>query len=76
MKPITLEQAKQLKIGTILYHRQAKNADGSPQRWKVTGKVQTWKRDLNMVYIPLKRGKYTYSHLTKMNLWYFSLNDK
>ena len=76
MEPITLEQAKELKIGTILYHKTAKNADGSPQRWKVFGKVEIWKRDSSKVSVPLKRGMYTFSHLTERNLYYFSLTEK
>jgi hypothetical protein len=37
---ITLEQAKQLTQGTILYHAINRNADGTPQRWRVNGKVR------------------------------------
>ena len=41
---ITLEQAKALKRGDTLYHVTNRNADGSPQRWKVNGMVRTWVR--------------------------------
>ena len=41
---ITLEQAKNLKYGQILHHVTDKNADGTPRRWEVTGKVKIWKR--------------------------------
>ena len=75
MKPITLEEAKQLKSGTILYEINKKNADGSARRWKVFGKVQTWTRDEKRISIPLKRGLYEHSHLTENNLWAFSLKQ-
>ena len=61
--PITLEQAKQLKHGDILYCNTMTNADGSPQRWRVNGQVKTWKRDLYRIQIPLKYGLYNYSYL-------------
>jgi len=51
------------------------NADNTPQRWKVNGEDQTWKEEPNRVAIPLKRGLYSFSHLTERNLWYFSLNE-
>lgn len=73
MKSITLEQAKQLKIGTRLFHMRAKNVDGSPQNWRVSGQVQTWKKDPLRVSVPLKRGLYNNIHLTERNLYYFSL---
>jgi len=54
MKPITIEEAKQLKHGDILYEMNAKNADGTPRRWKVYGKITTWVRDDKRISIPLK----------------------
>ena len=75
MEPITLEQAKKLTPGMTIFSRSDKNANGSPQRWKVSGKAQTWKKDPKRVSVPLKRGMYSYSHLTENNLWYFSLTD-
>lgn len=76
MIPITLAEAKQLTHGTTLYHMRQKNTDGTHQKWKVTGTVQTWETELNKVSVPLKRGMYEFSHLTERNLWSFSLNDK
>jgi len=65
---ITLEEAKQLKTGQILYHRSLRNADGSPQRWKVNGMVKTWKRNPNRIQIPLKRGLHEFSYLTEADV--------
>ena len=75
MKTITLNEAKNLKHGTILYHTIKKNSDGSPQRWKVNGKVQTWKKDSNRVKIPLKYGLYRYDYLTENELNLVSLTE-
>jgi hypothetical protein len=53
---ITLDEAKQLQYGDILI-------DDRNRRWKVSGKVQTWKRDANRVRVPLKHGLYSYDSL-------------
>lgn len=65
---ITLDQAKALTIGTILHHVSETNADGTPQRWMVNGKVQRWKRDVDRIKIPMKRGLYTFDYLTNDDL--------
>jgi uncharacterized protein (TIGR02996 family) len=61
---ITLDQAKQLEYGQTLYHVTRRNADGTARRWRVTGKVKTWKRDASKVYVPLKHGMYGYDSLS------------
>ena len=70
---ITLEQAKNLQHGNTLHHVTNKNADGTPQRWRVSGKVKRWKRDPNRIKIPLKYGLYVYDYLTNDNLELLSL---
>ena len=62
---ITIEQAKNLKHGEILHHVKNKNADGTPQRWCVSGKPKTWKRDLNRVKVPIKYGLYRNDYITE-----------
>lgn len=62
---ITLEQAKQLRPGQTLYHTTQRNADGSPQRWKVNGQPKTWKRSPERVEIPVKHGLYAYDYVTQ-----------
>ena len=65
---ITLEQAKALQYGDILHHVSDKNADGTPQRWRVNGKVKVWKTRPNEVKVPLKYGLYRYDYLTHNDL--------
>ena len=65
---ITINQAKDLKHGDMLYHVTNKNADGSPQRWRVNGKVKRWKRTPDRIEIPLKHGLYSYDYLTEDDL--------
>ena len=70
-----LSEAKQLSYRDIIYDKIYKNADGTPARWRVNGKVQTWKRNPERVKVPIKRGLYEYSYLTEINLDEFSLLD-
>ena len=65
---VTLDQAKNLKYGDILHHANHRNADGTPQRWRVTGKVKTWKKDASRIYVPIKHGMYNYDHLDEHSL--------
>jgi len=62
---ITLEQAKSLRPGTILYHVSNRNADGTPQRWKVNGAPKTWKTRPDEVRVPVKHGLYNYGYITE-----------
>ena len=55
---ITLQEAKQLRPGTILH-------DSKGRRWKVNGAVKTWKTDANRIRVPLKHGLYAYDALTE-----------
>lgn len=61
---ITLEQAKQLEYGDILYSNEYVGCDQSPKRYKVNGKPKIWKRDPNRIRVPLKHGLYAYGELT------------
>ena len=62
---ITLEQAKNLKYGQVLHHTEYKNADGTPQRWRVNGKPKTWKTRPGEVHVPIKCGMYSYGYITE-----------
>ena len=66
---ITLEQAKALKHGQVLHEPHHNNADGTPRRWRVNGKVKTWVRSPERVSIPIKYGLYTCDYLTQSDLW-------
>jgi hypothetical protein len=70
---MTLAQAKSLSPGDVLHHVSLRNADGSPQRWRVNGRVKTWKRDCFRIHVPLKRGLYSHGYLDESNINQFSL---
>ena len=59
-----LTEALQLSYGDTIEHKTLQNADGSAMRFKVNGKVKTWKRDKQRIAIPLKHGLYDYGYLT------------
>jgi hypothetical protein len=65
---ITIGQAKELKYGQVLHHMVNKNADGTPQRWRVSGVAKTWKRDPNRVKVPVKHGLYKNDYITEYDL--------
>ena len=71
---ITLEQAKNLTYGQVLHHVSQKNVDGTPQRWRVSGKPKTWKRTPSRVSVPLKHGMYDHEHLTEDSLYLVELS--
>jgi len=71
-----LQDAKKLTTNDTIYHCVNVNADGSPQRWIVNGKVKTWKRDPDRVQVPLKHGMYSYGYLTERNINEFSLSEE
>ena len=61
---ITLKQAKNLDYGDTLHHISLTNSDNTPMRFKVNGKPKTWKRDLDRIKVPIKRGLYEYGEVT------------
>lgn len=63
-----MEKAKSLQHGDILNPVGYFNADGTPMRFRVIGKVKTWKKDPSRVEIPLKRGMYEFVHITESDL--------
>lgn len=73
---LTLERIKALTRNDVLLHVELTNADGSPQRWRVNGKVQTWKTRPNDFKVPLKRGLWEYDYLTPDNAHQFMLSSE
>ena len=73
--PITLEQAKQLQYRQTLYHVSNRNADGSPQRWRVNGAVKLWKRSPERIQVPIKHGLYSYDYITERDLELVCLSE-
>lgn len=72
---VTLAQAKKLRYNQTLYHTKNKNADGTAQRWRVSGKPKTWKRDKKRVSVPVKHGLYTHDHLDQHSLKVLRLKE-
>lgn len=72
-KHISIEEARDLMPGQIIYHRRNKNKDGTAQRWKVNGAVKTWVRNPNRIKVPLKFGMYDYGYLTELNISEFTI---
>ncbi len=73
---MTLREAKKLAIGTMLHHKWHKNADGTPERWRVTGAVKRWKGDKDRIKVPIKYGLCSYGYLTNENYKFFSLEEE
>ena len=72
---MTLREAKALLYGDRLHHKTAKNADGTPQRFRVSGKPKTWKTRPNEVRVPCKRGMYENGYIDHNNMSEFALGD-
>lgn len=72
MKTLTLEQAKNLKKGTILIDLCNHYKDGTPARVKVIG-LKTWKRSPERVQVSIKFGLYQYDKFTEEHLSQFAL---
>ena len=64
---ITKEIALTLKHGQILHHVSLKNADGTPARIRVSGKVKTWVTRPTEFSVPFKHGLYVYGYVTPGN---------
>jgi hypothetical protein len=73
---MTLKEAKNLKHGDTLLHRINKNHDGSPQQWRVSGKVKLWKRDPSRIRVPVKYGLYRNDYVTENDLHLVDLEYK
>jgi hypothetical protein len=70
-----LEDVKKLKRGQTLHHKSFINADGTPERWRVNGKVKTWKTRPNEVKVPVKRGLWEYGYVTNKNMHCFEVAE-
>lgn len=72
---ITLEQAKALRHGDILYAAHSFNRRGEPHKVRITGAVKIWKRDPGRIRVPWKHGLYVYGTLTERDLGNFCLTE-
>lgn len=63
----TVDQlAAQINHNTTFYHRINRNADGTPQRWRVNGELKRWKRDSMRMRLPIKHGMYHYDAIESL----------
>ena len=65
---ITLEQAKNLKVGQVVYAIGYYNSNGTAQRFEVQSQAKTWKRNSERVEVNLKRGFKEFVTLTELCL--------
>jgi len=72
---LTLEQAKSLSHGQILYHVEYRNSDGTPQRWRVSGKPKVWKTRPGEVRVPIMHGLYSHDYLDQRSLGLLCLTE-
>lgn len=57
-----------IALGTReFYHRINRNADGSPQRWRVNGQIKRWKKDRARMRLPIKYGLYGYDAIESLD---------
>jgi hypothetical protein len=72
---IQLWQAKNLKVGDVVYAIGYYNRDSTAQRFTVQGKPKTWKLNSERVEVTLKRGLKEFVLLTELCLDEFSLTE-
>lgn len=75
MKPLTLEEAKQLSYGEHIYAINQYNKSGHI-RVKVNGKPKTWKTRPNEIMIPVKYGLYQYFYINQYDLKEWSKDEQ
>lgn len=63
---ITKSIAISLKPGQILHHVSLKNADKTPMRVRVTGRVKTWKTRPDDFRIPVVHGLRDYGYIENL----------
>lgn len=64
---ISKAQAMAATHGDIFYHRELRNADGTPLRVRVTGKCKTWVRRPEKFELPIKHGLREYGYINHTN---------
>ena len=64
---MTLNEAKNLRAGDMVYHVWKKNADGTPMWARVTS-VKTWKRSPERLELRVKHGLYDYAMFNENEL--------
>jgi hypothetical protein len=73
---MTVREATEIAVGQHqVYHNIFTNADGTPQRWRINGRIKLWKKRPDF-RIPIKRGLREYGYLTDYNHNEFSLTEE
>lgn len=73
---ITLDQAKALRPGQVLHHTVHRNANGAPQKWRVSGQPKVWVRSPQRVRVPVKHGLYVHDYITETTLDMVSIPEE
>ncbi len=80
---MTIEQVKKLNYGDIVHYGTCMQFIGprggiteNTNKWRVTGKVKTWKRNVNRVRVPVKHGMYENWYIDEFNCESFHLESK
>lgn len=65
-----------VRRGQILYSSIYQNADGTPLRARVNGKLRTWKREPNYYELPMKHGLRDFFYITPESApYWFAAED-
>ena len=64
---ITNQQAGTLPTGTVLHHKELRNADGSPLRARINGRCKTWVTRPDEWRLPMKHGLRSCFYITERN---------
>lgn len=59
---------------TVFAMNDERNADGSHVRWRINGKMKTWKTRPDDYKIPVKHGLRDYGYITPKNVHLFHFN--
>ena len=64
---MNIKRARILNYNDHVEHKTLQNADGTPLRARVNGKVKTWKRNPDRFQVPMKHGLYTCFYIDQDN---------
>jgi hypothetical protein len=68
--------AARLNPGRVIYHTEDRNRDGSPARWRVSGRTKLWKRGPKRFRTPLKHEMHDYGALEPHNCHMFRTEEE
>ncbi len=73
---LTRGEMETLTYGQVLHHVTHRNSDGTPERWRVVGKVKTWARDPDRIEVPVKYGLKGWDRLTGFEAYLLCLTEQ